>query len=215
MKRRVSAFIITFFSAFAMLAGTAAAHVTLDPKTAPVGRQKYWLNVPNEKDISTTRVVLQVPDNIDVTGILPPLGWHYQLKTAPVTKPGEGEADGDPAATTRISEITWLDGEVRPNEYMQFGFATNYTGDPTTIKWKAYQTYTDGSVVAWDNSSDEHPGPSVTITAKSQLDTLTDQVNQMQKDKESEPSAAVTTWLAVGGAVLAVLALAIALRNRR
>jgi uncharacterized protein YcnI len=152
----------------------ASAHVTLDPKTAPVGRQRYLLNVPTEKNIPTTSVRLVVPESVEVTGILSQPGWTHTEKTVEVAvKPTD-----DDSSSERITEITWTGGSIKPGEYMQFGFSTNYTGAPGDIHWKAYQTYSDGSVVAWDDANAENPAPKVTITKTTQTDSTTKSSNQ-------------------------------------
>lgn len=218
MKR----FLVSFAAFAAVLLSTvpASAHVRLDPSTAVVGRQVYSLRVPNEKDISTTKVRLVVPDGVEITGVLPVAGWTHSEKKVPVTnqqQPASDDADEE-AATERISEITWQGGEVKAGEYMVFGFSTNYTGNPGDIAWKAYQTYSDGSVVPWDGSTKEAEAPTVKITAESSaaavqksIDTLSKEVAD-QKDKGFEPD--VNTWLGGAALVLAIIALMLILRTK-
>lgn len=198
MRKLVLSFLVAL--AVVIVPQAVSAHIRLDPSAAVVGRQTYSLRVPTEKDVPTVSVRLEVPKNVEVTSILPTAGWQYTTKTEPV----EGTAAGGHGdSSTRITEITWSGGEIKSGEYMLFGFATNYTGDSGTISWKAYQTYADGSVVAWDDSNDEAPAPSVTITKTTKIDELAAQVSALRKEQAGNNSASSALWIAVVSALIA------------
>lgn len=205
----------------------ASAHVRLDPSTAVVGRQVYGVRVPNEKDIPTVSVRLVVPDGVEVTGIQPIAGWTYTKKTMNVeSETEESHSEGEEAAgghghsetTERVSEVTWSGGQIADGEYMVFYLNTKYDGDPVKLVWKAYQTYSDGTVVPWDDSSDDAPAPVVTITEKSAMETLQDEVKTLKTSQETSSSngalsPTVNTWLAGGALVAAVVAIMLAVRK--
>jgi uncharacterized protein YcnI len=184
---------------FGMLAfmTTASAHVELDPNSAVVGEQIYGINMPNEKDIPTVELRLDVPDNVYVTGILPVSGWSFTTKTAKV--PQAKTADGDMLPTDRITEIDWT-GSLGAGQYQTFGIATYYGGDPGQLVWKAYQKYSDGTIVAWDDTVDGQPAPKVSIVNKTQIDSLTDAVNNvnMMQSGMSQSSSNSSTILELG-----------------
>lgn len=199
-----------FFASTLLFAVPASAHVRLSPSTAVVGRQVFDVRIPNEKDIPTTKVMLIVPEEVEITGVMPIPGWTHTVKKVPVESDHDemAEAEGGHAheeATERISEITWQGGEIKDGEYMNFSINTNYTGSPTKLVWKAYQTYSDGSVVPWDDSSADNPAPTVDITEKSALETLQGSVSALQADVAKSDNEGfepdLNTWLA-GAALL-------------
>ncbi len=202
---------------------TASAHVRLDPATAVVGRQVYGVRVPNEKDIPTVSVRLVVPDGVEVTGVMPLSGWSHTEKMMPVEVHAEEEeaaaGHNDEEATERVAEVTWSGGQIAKGEYMMFYVNTNYEGDPAKLVWKAYQTYSDGSIVAWDDSTEEAPAPAVTVTEKSDLEMLKGTVEELKgaqsapKEQEESFSPDLNTWLAGGALVVAVGALMAGLRK--
>lgn len=215
MKKRIFAVLATL--SFILSAGSASAHVRLDPSTAVVGRQTYYVRVPNEKDIPTVNVRLVVPANVEVTGVLSAPGWTHSEKTEAIEHDGEQAetgGHGDEAAT-RITEITWSGGQISKGEYMLFGIATNYTGSPAELTWKAYQTYSDGTIVPWDDSSDEGPAPKVSITAESALNALEGKVDEIAlKQSDSEGfKADANTYLAGAALLIAIASLGLTLRK--
>jgi uncharacterized protein YcnI len=186
----------------------ASAHVVLDPNEAVVGEQTYSINAPNEKDIPTVELRLVVPDNVFVTGILPVPGWNYTTKTEKV--PQATTADGDQLPTDRIKEIDWA-GSFGAGQYQVFGIATYYGGDPTQLVWKAYQTYSDGTIVAWDDTVDGQPAARVTILNETKLDALTNAVNginpavmQSRSNRTTFLEYGVVISLLISGAALIV-----------
>lgn len=200
----------------------ASAHVRLDPATAVVGRQIYGVRVPNEKDIATTKVRLIVPEGVEITGVLPIPGWTHSETTEAVehdSAMAEEEEAGHAhaAAEERITEVTWQGGEIKAGEYMVFSINTNYTGDPAKLVWKAYQTYSDGSVVPWDDSNADNPAPTVDVTEETSLETLKKSVADLQAastaPKDSDFSVDLNTYLAAAAFIVGLGGLIIALKK--
>jgi uncharacterized protein YcnI len=196
-----------------ILTATASAHVVLDPNEAVVGEQTYSINVPNEKDIPTVELRLVVPDNVFITSILPLPGWNYTTKTEKV--PQATTADGDELPTDRIKEIDWT-GSFGAGQYQTFGIATYYGGDPVQLVWKAYQTYSDGTIVAWDDTVDGQPAARVTILNETKLDALTNAVNGLNPAMMQSRSNRTTflEWGVVISILIAGAALIISLRRK-
>lgn len=121
------------------MAGTASAHVTVKPaEVKPESYQTFTLSVPVERDVPTTAVRLVVPEGL--TSVRPNVkpGWKVNL-----TKVGSGEEQ-------RITEITWTGGSIPVDFREEFYFSAKTPVAPATVAWKAYQTYSDGVVAAWD-----------------------------------------------------------------
>jgi uncharacterized protein YcnI len=211
---KILAYLSTVFL-FGMItfAGTASAHVVLDPNEAVVGEQTYSINVPNEKDIPTVELRLVVPDNVFVTSILPVPGWNYTTKTEKV--PQAKTADGDMLPTDRIKEIDWR-GSFGAGQYQTFGIATYYGGDPLQLVWKAYQTYSDGTIVAWDDTVDGQPAARVTIVNETRIDALTNVVNGINPAMMQSRSNRTTflEWGIVISLLISGAALFISLRRK-
>ena len=51
-----------------------------------------------------------------------------------------------------VTEIDWTDGNLPVGQRVDFLFQAQVPPTPTTLKWKAYQTYSDGEVVSWDQT---------------------------------------------------------------
>jgi len=127
--------LIIFFS----LVGTTSAHVVVKPSEVGVGKfQTFTVGVPVEKESATIGLRLVLPAGLNhVSPNLKP-GWNIEIK-----KSGEGEK-------TKVNEIVWRGGVIPTGFRDEFIFSAQVPAKTTTINWKAYQTYTDGSVVAWD-----------------------------------------------------------------
>src|SRR5699024_322893 len=133
-----------------LTAPAVSAHVTLHPeKSSTDAWEKYSVRVPVEKDMNTTELKLEVPDEVDLVNVMPKDGWDYEL---------EKDENGT------ITSVTWeeTDGGIGPNEFTEFSFVASNPSKPTKMSWNAYQTYEDGSVVEWDGGPDADEPSSVT-----------------------------------------------------
>ncbi len=210
-KMKALAYLCFVFSFVILIAATASAHVELNPNQAVVGEQIYTINMPNEKDIAAVELRLAVPDNVYVTGILPVSGWNYTTVTEKV--PQAKTADGDTLPTNRITEIDWT-GSLGAGQYQTFGIATYYGGDPGQLVWKAYQKYSDGTVVAWDDTVDDQPAPKVSILNETKIDALTDAINAINPAAQSRSNMTFLEWGVVVSLLISAASLFISLRRK-
>ncbi|SMB81453.1 DUF1775 domain-containing protein [Deinococcus hopiensis] len=137
--------------AAALLLSVAAAHATVRTETGLAESQAgasetYRLNVPTEKGVSTTQVRLVIPAGVTVTRFQVLPGFIRTIRT--------NEAG-------LITEVTWK-GRIAPQEYARFFFQARNPEQAGTLSWKVYQTYSDGSVVAWDDTNPEQTPASKT-----------------------------------------------------
>ena len=108
----------------------AFAHVIVTPATVQTAAwQTFNVSVPNEKTDPTIRISLNLPAGLQ--------------HVSPSVKPG-----WDITATS--SNITWSNGSIGVGMRDDFTFSAQVPSSPTTLEWKAYQTYADGTVVSWD-----------------------------------------------------------------
>lgn len=120
-------------------AGAAFAHSTVGPKQVGVGMyQTFSLAVPVERDVPTTAIRLVLPDNIATATPNVKPGWKIELK-----KTGEGHE-------AKVREISWTGGSIEAGLRDEFLFSAKTPDKEGEIAWKAYQTYADGNVVAWE-----------------------------------------------------------------
>ncbi|MEA3214335.1 MAG: hypothetical protein QOJ19_491 [Acidimicrobiia bacterium] len=156
-------------------AGTASAHVTVNPNTATEGGYaKLTFRVPNEKsDADTVRLDVQLPLDHPIASlnVQPQAGWTYTVTKTTLDTPIKTD-DGE--ITEAISQISWTGGVIKPGEFNEF----SVSGGPLpsgvdALPIKALQTYSDGDVVRWIETSvpgqaaPEHPAPVLKLTPAS------------------------------------------------
>jgi uncharacterized protein YcnI len=114
---------------------TASAHVSVKPSEVGIATsQDFSIGFGVEKDIPTTAIRLVIPEGVEEVAPYQKAGWKIDVK-----KDGE-----------RVTEIVWSSGSVPAGYRETFQFRAKVPATEKTIAWKAYQTYEDGSVVAWD-----------------------------------------------------------------
>ena len=161
------------------LAGTASAHVTVDPTVLPQGATaELTFKVPNEESkADTVELQLQIPTDHPIAQVLakPVPGWTITEHTVTLAKPLTTD---DGTFTTAVDEIDWTGGSIPPGEYQDFQISVDpLPTDTTRLVFKAVQTYSDGDVVRWidlSSSADpdpEHPAPILTLTPASGTST--------------------------------------------
>jgi uncharacterized protein YcnI len=154
------------------LAGTAFAHVTITPGSAPQGSTaELTFRVPNEESAAATvELQVQVPTAHPIAQFLvkPVPGWTVTVQTVTLPKP---VVTDDGSFTTAVSEVTWTGGKILPGQYQDF----SVSADPLPsgvgqLAFKAIQTYSNGDVVRWidlpqaGQPEPEHPAPVLTLT---------------------------------------------------
>jgi uncharacterized protein YcnI len=156
----------------AALAGTASAHVTITPGSAPQGSAaELTFKVPNEEQTAATvELQLQVPTAHPIAQFLvkPVPGWTVTVQTVTLAKP---IVTDDGSFATAVSEVTWKGGKILPGQYQDFSVSADPLPSGTgQLAFKAVQTYSNGDVVRWidlpqaGQPDPEHPAPVLTLT---------------------------------------------------
>ncbi|OXM83498.1 YcnI family protein [Paenibacillus rigui] len=196
--------------------GIASAHVTVQPPETTQGSyEKFAVRVPSEKDIPTVKVEVKFPlDSVTISRFEPKAGWKYELAK---------DASG------KITGVTWTatgDG-LSATEFGEFYMQGKVADTATSITWKAYQTYKDGSVVEWVGAQGADKPASVTkvnpkpagATADSHGNTAA--APAAGHDKASEPAAAgaaasqAPLYLSIAALVLGLISLIISITKRK
>ncbi|WP_427136110.1 YcnI family protein [Pseudarthrobacter sp. S9] len=216
----------------ALGATAASAHVKVDPDdTGANGYSHLTFNVPNESPTAkTSKLEVTLPTGTPFTSVSvkPVEGWSAQVITSdlptPVTVSGT-------TVTKAPSSVVWTADEahqIGQNQYQSFSLSVGkLPAAGTDVTLPAAQTYTDGTVVNWDEQAAEgqpdpkHPAPSFTTTAEDGTDATASAspVAAALASQTSEVSGnGASVWGTVlGGAgfILGAAALGLVLAGRR
>lgn len=156
--------------------GSASAHVHVDPaSTSAGGFSQLTFRVPNESETAkTTKVTVTLPTATPFTSVSvkPMDGWTAKITEealpAPVTVEGA-------KITKAAATVTWTADpahQLGQHEYQTFSISVGRLPEAgTTVALPAAQTYSDGTVVNWNQpetagqAEPEHPVPSFVTTA--------------------------------------------------
>jgi uncharacterized protein YcnI len=144
---------VVYFSILGLfIASSVRAHVVVNPKSVGVAsRQNFTISVPTEKEVATVGLRLVLPAEIKAVTPNVKQGWKIEVKSKPTGKKIMDD-DGVEIDETIETEIVWTGGVIPPGQRDEFIFATQVPGSVTNLNWKAYQTYADNTVVAWDQT---------------------------------------------------------------
>jgi len=158
-------------------AGLAAAHVTVTPSTSVGGADEVALafRVPAEQPTaSTTRVAITLPVTQPFASVQarPVPGWTVTVTDAKLATPVVDDAGT--TLTRGPHVITWTAAAgagIAPGQYQEFDVYAGPLPASGTEVFSAAQTYSDGTVVHWDQvaaagaAEPDTPAPSFLITA--------------------------------------------------
>jgi uncharacterized protein YcnI len=157
----------------AVVAGPAAAHVTVDPESAPKGSlSKLSFQVPNERDNASTvglEVTFPADHPIASVSVQQKAGWSFATEKQTLPKPIKSPFGGE--VTEAVTKITWTGGEIQPGAYDLFTVrAGPLPKNVNQLEFQAAQTYGNGEVVNWNEPTvkggdePEHPAPVLKLT---------------------------------------------------
>jgi uncharacterized protein YcnI len=200
--------------------GVAAAHVTVNPRTAQQGGfTKVSFRVPNERDTaSTTQLEVDFPINHPIafvsTRAVP--GWTSTVQKEPLEHP---ITTGDGQITETVSKITWTGGSIAPGTFEEFDVSMGpLPTDTDQLIFKALQTYDNGEVVRWIDTAPpgapepEHPAPVLKLTPAATSEVAT------AVNRTGDTDSSTGTWgvvLGIAGIVLGIAGIVVGLLNRR
>ena len=158
-------------------AAAASAHVHVDTDDPAAGGYSHLtFNVPNESaSAKTSRLEVTLPTDTPFTSVSvkPVEGWKAEITTSDLPKP---ITIAGATVTKAPSSVVWTADaahQIGQNEYQAFSLSVGVLPDAgTTVTLPTAQTYTDGTVVKWDENTvegqaePEHPAPSFVTTAK-------------------------------------------------
>ncbi|MCX5141543.1 MULTISPECIES: YcnI family protein [unclassified Streptomyces] len=159
-----------------ILAGTASAHVSVQPQgeAAKGGYAVINFKVPNERDdASTTKLEVNFPTDHPLASVMPqPVpGWKIDVTKSKLAKPLDMHGK---KINEAVSKVTWTadGGKIEPGRFQQFPLSVGQLPeDADQLVFKAIQTYDNKEVVRWieepkDGAEEpESPAPVLKLTA--------------------------------------------------
>ena len=207
--------------AFLALTQVAQAHVTVQPNEAPAGAFfKFVIRVPNEREVPTTKVKVEFPNNLIFTSFQPKQGWDRKVTMKKLDEPIEAfGAEVDEV----VGSVTFSGGSIGAGEFEEFGFSVRVPEEEGQLEFKAYQTYEGGEVVEWTGAEDsESPAALVTVydltdlaeEGTGQLGLLRDTAQEVRElaattDEMSQVSATETDGDSSSGVILGSIGIAL------
>jgi periplasmic copper chaperone A len=200
-------------------ATTAWAHVTVTAPGVAAGDSDATIvfRVPTESDTaSTVGLKVQLPTDTPIAGVLvaPQPGWTATIIQTKLSKPIQTD---DGAITEIVSEVDWkadAGAGIKPGFFGQFTIIGGKLPDGVTaLTFKAIQSYSDGTQVAWieqpaqgSNAEPEHPAPVLHLPAASGSG---DSSSNGTPSVTATSSKGASTGAAVTGIVLGAIGVAL------
>jgi len=195
--KKILASTLTGVVAVIALPAVAFAHVIVTPKQAGVGEELVFnVSVPNERNAPVSSVKLDIPKGVD--DVTPTIIPGFTITTT--------------GGTGNVHSITWA-GSIPVGQREDFSFGAQVPATATQLDWKAYQTYTDGTVVHWD----QKPAGSDDATGNSGPYSVTKVVNDLNSDASTATNSSKGTLalsLSVAALVLSIASLFLRPRKR-
>ncbi|WP_329456803.1 YcnI family copper-binding membrane protein [Streptomyces sp. NBC_01497] len=162
-----------------LLAGTASAHVTVQPHGDAVkgGSAVVDFKVPNERDnATTTKIEVDFPTDHPLASVMPePVpGWKIDITKSKLAKPVELYGS---QVTEAVSKVTWTaesGAGIPVGQFQLFPVSlSTLPKDADQVTFKALQTYSNKEIVRWIETQapgapePEDPAPVLKLTAAS------------------------------------------------
>jgi periplasmic copper chaperone A len=200
-----------------VVAGPAAAHVTVNPSNATQGGYtKVAFRVPNEKsNAQTVKLEVSLPTDAPIASVSlkPMAGWTGVTEKTKLATPVKTD-DGD-EITEAVSKITWTAAEgsaIQSGQFQEFEVSLGPLPEVDQVVFKALQTYSDGDVVRWievpeaGGPEGEHPAPVLKLAKATGHDAHADTTDVAAISEDGSGNGA-GLGLGIAGVVLGLLGL--------
>jgi uncharacterized protein YcnI len=158
-----------------LTAQAAVAHVGVHADSTEAGSfSQLTFRVPNESDTAgTVTVAVTLPQDTPLLYVStkPVPGWTATVTEQPLPAPVTVEGT---TLTKAPRTVTWQarpGTRIEPGQYQDFDISAGPLPGAGTVSLPAVQTYSDGTVVRWDQptpaggAEPEHPAPELVVTA--------------------------------------------------
>jgi uncharacterized protein YcnI len=200
----------------------ASAHVRIDPDQASAGGYSVLtFRVPTESATAgTVKLEVDLPTETPFTSVSyqPVAGWSAEVTTSKLAKPVKISGATVTEAPTKIVWTADPGVSIEPGQFQEFSVSAGIVPDTGKIMLPAIQTYSDGSVVKWDEptpasgAEPEHPAPTLYINDAPPTGTTPTVVSSTPAPSVSSGSSvdAAALGMGIAGVVLALGALVVA-----
>lgn len=220
----------------ALAAPTAAfAHVTVAPDAAPAGSWALIdIKVPNESATAVTnKVKLSLPTDTPILNVsyVPVAGWTTELVRETLPAPVKV---GENTVTEAITTVIWTatpGHEISAGQLQVFPLSLGPIPDTGKLVLTADQTYNDGNVVSWAETTEgaQHPAPVIYVNdaptgdhhAPAEEHDTAQESDQADSgvgdasDGASGSSDTIARGLGIGGLVVGAIGVAVAIAALR
>ncbi|ROS23860.1 YcnI family protein [Cellulomonas sp. PhB150] len=207
-------------------ATAASAHVRVIPETTAAGAWTVLtFRVPNEKDAATTtKVVIDLPTDTPLShvGTRPVPGWTAEVQTGKLPAPVDVEGATITEAPLHVVFTASADAAIGAGQFQEFELQVGpLPAAGTDLLLPAHQTYSDGTVVDWDEPTTgaeepESPAPELKVTAAEGDDhQAAASPTAAASSASSSSSSDAGLWFGVAGLVVGAAALVVALVTGR
>ena len=153
----------------------ASAHirVSADGGAAPGSYAQIAFRVPNEKDTASTtavQVLMPADQPLASVSVQPHPGWTAEVHKKTLAQPLQ--TDDGPVGQV-VSDVVFTaqapQAAIAPGQFDEFSLLVGPLPNVPALAFPANQTYSDGEVVAWNQSAapgapePEHPAPELTV----------------------------------------------------
>jgi len=223
MGKRIAVTSVIAAAIVCALAAPAAAHVTVDPASAPQGSTvKLSFLVPNEEPtarVTDVQIAFPTPPDTPIpnVSVAQKPGWTVKVTTEKLTQPVHTD---DGAITDVVSRIEWkaktAADAIAPQQFGEFTVdADGLPKDENQVVFRAIQTYSDGTVVRWIDPvtagapAADHPTPILELTPAAGSSTTTPTTAAPSKGSTNRTTIVATSTQDNSARALAIVALVI------
>jgi periplasmic copper chaperone A len=207
--------------AFSALPASAHIRVSAEGDAAPGSYAQLAFRVPTERDDASTtalQVVMPTDQPLASVSVQPHPGWTAEVHKKALAQPLQTD---DGPVTQVVSDVVFTaqtpQAAITPGQFDQFSLLVGPLPNAPSMAFPANQTYSDGQVVAWNQSAapgapePEHPSPTLTIGAAG-----SDSGAAAPSDAGSSSTPALVVGIiALVLSVAAIVLLGVALRRGR
>ena len=153
----------------------ASAHVAVSPNQAQAGDDvSLTFRVPNESATAgTVKVEIDLPTATPFAGAEydPVPGWTAQIVTEKLSKPIKNDGVDITEAPVKVMFTADKGVQIKEGQFQEFALALDVAPDTAKVEFHVAQTYSDGKVVNWNESTPasgdepENPAPTLYINA--------------------------------------------------
>jgi uncharacterized protein YcnI len=208
---------------------SASAHVTITPNIADAGSYALLtFKVPNESATAVTNTFeVDLPTDTPFTSVnyVPVPGWTTDVITSTLPKPVKIGENQIKEAVTKVIWTAQPGSEIKAGQLQLFPLSVGAVPDIGTIALTALQTYSDGTVAKWNDTSAnaEEPAPILYVndappaSAAHGADhpTVTSQTVATPATEAAATDDVVARGIGIGGLVLGAIGIVLAVTATR